>query len=95
MAYSIQITIAKDQTFRSKVLLAMIRVAITVSAEASDVVNTGNRKTFAKALLNNPEGHLDRVALAVVADDATLHTASDAAVETRVAAVWNALSGVL
>jgi hypothetical protein len=95
MAYATQFTIATNSGFKDKVTVSMLKVAITVQAESSGVVNHNNRSAFARAVLADPLRFTPSVALAIVSDDSTGINATDAAIDTRMTAIWDALSGVI
>lgn len=68
-----QAQLAEDALFRSRVKVAMVSAARDVAGEAQGgVSNTvyGKRQALATAVINNPDGYLDRFAWAVAANDA-------------------------
>jgi len=87
---------AGDDSFRRKVEVAMCAAAIAIQGEAPATANHANRAAYAKLVLNAPDIYAPLFSLAACAFDSTLTTVSaDAAIQTAVNSVWNALAGTL
>jgi hypothetical protein len=96
MALKEQLTLARDEGFMERVLVAMCAVAIQVQAEPPSTANHANRAAYAKLVLNDPEHYTALFSLAICANDATLTSGSpDSAIQTGISAVWNALAGTI
>ena len=108
MALHDQWNIATEASFKRRVQIAMLSAAIAIQAEATGTPNHTNRAgaVGAKRLRDQVScrsvrfraiaSPLHLFAQAVCAVEATLTSASpDAALNTAVASVWNALAGTV
>lgn len=77
---------AADANFRSRVRGALTRAAITARSESDAVVNHSQRLTTANAILrwDMPEATLSSWVRAILADNLTDTTATDADIDARV-----------
>jgi hypothetical protein len=96
MSLSTQFDLAADAALKRRVRQAIATTALAVAGEAGTTANHVNRSQLATRLLGYVND--DTVACwaqAVVSDGATDGTASDATLNARVAALWNAFAGGL
>jgi len=96
MALKEQLSIARDEGFIERVMVAACAVAIQIQSEPPATANHANRAAYAKLVLNDPQHYAPLFSLAICANDATLTSASpDSAIQTGISAVWNALAGTI
>ena len=88
--YAEQATLAADAVFQSRVQVAMEGAAIAIVNEDPGTANHASRAALASRVLSDPMNWRVRFAPAVTADVTITAAASDAAIFTRVSAVWNA-----
>lgn len=92
-----QLTAAsEDATFKSRVKAALLTACIAIAADAPNTAIDNRRDRFARQCLQNPEGATAQFSLPVALgfgakSNATLTDATDAEIDTRVAAVFNDL----
>lgn len=84
---------AKQHEVIVQVQQAAVKAAIAVSSEAPETANHANRVAFALLVVRNPE-HWARVMAFGVVSQLTAANPSDATVDGKVAAIWNAYAGV-
>jgi hypothetical protein len=94
--YSQLVTASSDTTFRNRVKAAINVAAIAITVDAPSTPLDLKRDKLARQVLNNPTIFTDSfalpVALGFTAKSALdLSDATDAELDTRVAAVWNDL----
>lgn len=80
--------------FRHRVSMAATAAAIAISNEATATPNHANRVTLAKQVGDSPASWEYPFALAL-ASQSLDNAATDAAINTGVATVWNTLAGVV
>jgi hypothetical protein len=98
MAYSNSYDLSVDATFLKQVLVAMMNQCATVLSEAATVAGHTPRANLAVAVINNPTAYQAKFAFAVITQGGITpttvpSTVVDSAVQTAVAAVWNAMAG--
>jgi uncharacterized phage protein gp47/JayE len=82
---------SQDQTFKVRVRMALVSTALAIQAEAANTANHAARSAGAILVLANPSGWADVMAPAFTVDGALdPATATDAQIESRASAVWNA-----
>ena len=91
MSYLLQVSLAGDRDFQTRLGQAVRKAALDVAAEDPATVNHAARKALAGRVLLGQVG-IDAWALAAVTDDTTLGTSTDAAISIRVASIWDAMS---
>jgi hypothetical protein len=79
--------------FQNSCEMAAVTAAISISAEATSVVDHVNRVALAKAVLNAP-ANWRAVFAEALASQGIDSTSTDAAINTGIASVWNAIAGV-
>lgn len=80
------------QAFRYRVAMATASAAVAISSEASTATDHPNRAALAKAVLQNPQAYLVAFAQAL-ASQGVDETSNDAAINSAVSSVWDALAG--
>ena len=100
MALIDQYKASNDLNFRQRVEMALCNAAVSIQSEATTTANHTNRANYAKLVLNNPTNYSSLFAEAICGYDATLtvqnlSTITDAAIQSGVSAVWNALAGTI
>lgn len=84
-----------DPDFQQRVEMLATLYALQVTNEGSGIDNHVARMAYATEYLGNPSVFAtNQVVTAVVADFLTDASATDSAVLTRIAAVWNSLAGI-
>jgi hypothetical protein len=84
-------TDSQNQDFKVRVRMALVSTAIAVQGEATSTANHAARSAGALQVLANPSGWADVMAPAFTVDAAlNIATATDAQIESRASAVWNA-----
>ena len=82
--------LTQDGIFLHRAQMALVSTALTVQAESVATANHAARSAFAMAILNNPEGYARLMAPGLTTDGNIISTATDAALEVRAAAIFNA-----
>ena len=97
-------SLARDETFRRKVLLAMVKACLAVAAEDTGTAHHAQRREYAVRVLREPARHAPDFASAVagtsgITDDrlggvegAAVWTGTDSDLEFLVASVYDALA---
>lgn len=90
--------LATDTVFLKQVLVAMMSQCATVLTEAPTVAGHGKRADLAVQVLQNAPAYQTRFAFAVITQGGITpqtvpSTVADAAVQTAVGVVWNAMAG--
>jgi len=86
--------VAADAGFRTRVGIALTRVAVAVADEAqTNPQVTRKRSELGATVLRDPQGSAVRFALMLASQDVPL-TATDDELETLTRQVWNAVAGV-
>jgi hypothetical protein len=94
MSLATQFAAANDVTFQNLIQAAIVQQAIAITSELVSVANHSNRVKLATNVLLSPTTYVSDFAQAV-ASQAIDKTATDAAILTAVASVWNAIAGVV
>jgi hypothetical protein len=94
MSLASQYAAANDVTFQNLIQAAIVQSAVAITSELASVANHANRAQLATNVLLSPTTYVSDFAQAV-ASQAIDKTATDAAILTGVASVWNAISGVI
>lgn len=94
MTLATQVTAATDPVFVGLVQQAIITAAIAISSEARNTPDDANRIALAKSVLNSPAGFAPAFAQGVASQGIDKNS-GDAAINTAVAAIWNAYAGVV
>lgn len=94
MAYSDQVTLQQDAAFVERAVFAITAAAIAISNEAANVMGHDRRILLAARVLTH-----DPIARSLVpgvlVDSSITAGSSDAQLDARVAAIWNAYAGVV
>jgi hypothetical protein len=98
MSYQQNYDLAVDSVFMKQVLIAMLNQAATVLSEATTTAGHTARAQLAAAVAKNPTNLQAAFAYAVqtqagITPLTVPSTVADSAVQTAVAAVWNAIAG--
>jgi hypothetical protein len=82
---------AQNTDFRYRVQMALISTALAIQSESAATANHAMRSAYALLVLANPSGYAALMAPSFTVDG-TMDpaTVTDAAIETRASAVWNA-----
>jgi len=94
MSLATQYAAANDPTFQTLIQAAIVQRAILVVLEPTSETNYQNRVRLATNILLSPTTYVNDFAQAV-ASQAIDKTATDTAILTAVAGVWNAIAGVI
>ena len=94
MSLATQFAAANDVTFQNLIQAAIVQSAVAITSELTTVANHPNRVHLATNVLLSPTTYVSDFAQAV-ASQSVDKTATDAAILTAVASVWNALAGVV
>jgi hypothetical protein len=91
-----QAQLAQHAGFRDRVLVAAVKAASAVAAEApsGDARTDSLRSTLATNVLNDPQGHVERFAWAVVQNAAVTFDSVDGDIEFTVNSLWDGMAGV-
>ena len=102
-----QVALAGNKTFSARLQAAGATVALEVLAESTTAYGNPLRRSFATGVLGTPGGFEQRLAIAVLTDDATYQSQvsnpagqpktdaeADDALLARLRAVWSLMSGV-
>lgn len=103
-----QAKLAKDSDFLARLSALLLQEAGVVAAEAADVPYHAQRRQLAQMIINNPSTQAANLAPAitnatnlVAADttfdfesDRTVTSATDPAIRSQIATLWNVLAGV-
>jgi hypothetical protein len=101
----LQMTLARDANFQTRLQYVLVQVARGVKEEPSSTPGHTQRSSYATTVINNPSGAAQSSAVMVVGgpnvigtvtleDSGPVTTVSDAALFSQVSAYWNALSGL-
>lgn len=91
--YATQATLAIDPAFQSRVKIAAFIAAVSIVNEPLNTVNHARRTAFAQTFVHNIDSYISRMALGVAADGTITAASSDAAIQTRVATIWDTFAG--
>jgi hypothetical protein len=103
-----QFALAYDENFLKRLTGLVVAEALVVVAESGSTENHAARRNFAQVVLNNPQATTRNMALTIanstnlVAANTgydfeagnTFTDASDAAIRSQIATLWNAFAGV-
>jgi hypothetical protein len=100
--YLQQAALAADADFTSRVKIAMVKNAYTMSLEGAAPVSCANkeaacaakRMTLAAQVAANPQGWAMQFSTVVVGDTAITAASTDQQLADRVYQIWNLMSGV-
>lgn len=82
---------SRDTDFVFRVQMALVSTALAIQAEATSVANHAARSAYALQVLANPEGYAILMSRAFTVDSTLAPgTATDAQIESRASAIWNA-----
>ena len=98
MGFKEQYDLSQSSDFRSKIRVAIAKVATIVQGEAQgamQIAEWNKRGALATAVLNEPDQWVHPFAIAVVTNAAITGTSTDADLEFQVTAVWSDMAGVL
>jgi hypothetical protein len=82
--------LTQDGLFLRRVQMAIVSTALAVQSEATSTANHAARSAFALAILANPPGYAQMMASGMSVDGATSAASTDAQLETRASAIFNA-----
>jgi hypothetical protein len=83
----------RDADFQYRIGQAARKTALDIAAEDAGTAGHAARTAYGHSVLLGGVSE-ELLARAVVCDDTTTKAATDAALVTRLAAIWNALAGV-
>lgn len=89
MPYATSYTTATTQAFVQRIQMSLISTAISVINEATSTPLHPNRAALASKILQNPSGWAALFAVGAASDNLTDNTATDAALDSRIAAIYN------
>ena len=92
MALSADYALATDAAFLQKVQMAIVSTALAVQSEAVSTANHSQRSAYALRVLADPAGYAKLMGPGFTVDGATDVNSTDAALETRASAIFNAYS---
>lgn len=101
----LQMQLARDPNFLTRLSYLMVQEARVVQGEASSTPGHTQRANYATTVINNPSGQTATAAVMIVGgpnvigtvtleDAGVVTTASDPALTSQIATFWDALSGV-
>lgn len=91
--YTSQAALANDTTFQARVKIAAFSAAIAISNEATTVPNHAKRIAFAQVFTTASDSYIPKLAFGVAADATITAGSSDAALQTRLNAIWDTFAG--
>jgi hypothetical protein len=102
----LQMTLAQDRNFLTRLSYLLVQQARVVMAEAPTTPGHTQRATYATLVINNPSGMTGPAAVTIVGgpnvigtvtleDSGPVTTATDAALTSQIATYWDALAGVV
>lgn len=97
MAFTDQMTLAVDQTFKDRVTMAALIAAQQIASEAvaaNQLQYHTQRQNLAFAVINDPTGMASRFAYSVAANPAITSESSDSDIQFTVNSNWDALAGI-
>lgn len=87
--------LAVDAVFLARVQVAVSNAAIAISAEGAAPAFHTQRLAYAIRVLADSAGFAKQMATGIVSDGVDYGAGTDAALQTRVNAVWNAYAGAV
>ena len=94
MSFSEQVTLAGNDELIRKVQQALIKSAIAVAAESAETKSHDQRRSFAQAVLMEPQRWARLVVLGVVTNPSITAESKDNDIEFTVNSMWDAYAGV-
>lgn len=82
--------LTQNDVFLSRVKMAIVSTAVAVQSESTATANHAARSAFALRLLADPVGFAKMMAPGMTVDGATTGASTDAQLETRASAIFNA-----
>jgi hypothetical protein len=82
--------LGQDPVFVDRCKMALISIALAVQSESTSATNHAARSSYALKVLANPLGYAQVMAFGFAVDGNTNASSTDAALETRASAIWNA-----
>ena len=98
MAYSNLYDLATDTVFQKQVVVAAMNQCATVLTEAASTAGHTPRAQLAVAVLENPTAYQNKFSFAIITQAGITpttvpSTVPDSAIQTAIAAIWNAEAG--
>lgn len=90
MPYATSYNAAADPVFLGRLAEAIAAAAVAITNEAGNTPNHPARANLARQVLADPDTWAARFAVGVTSDNATGTSSTDAQLDGRVAALWNA-----
>lgn len=84
--------LAQDPVFVDRVKMALVSTALAVQSESTATANHAARSAFSLKLLADPLGYGRMMAPGFSVDGASTANSTDAALESRASAIFNAYS---
>lgn len=97
MAFADQMTLARDETFRDRVTIAVLTAAKDITAESVTPASIGyhqQRQGLAFAMIQQPNAAADRFAYLVATNVAITAASSDNDIQFTVNSLWDAVAGI-
>ena len=88
------LSIQNDNKFLGRITASAVQAAIAIYGEVNTTPGHAQRALYATKVMASPDGYARSIAWSVVSDPTIDSTASDAAIFSRLGAVWNVLAGV-
>lgn len=88
--YAGQDALLADAIFLGRIKQSTVKSAIAIQNEATTVQNHSDRASLAYRVLHDPNQFAPLFCRGVISDGVTGSSSTDAAIDTRVAAVWDA-----
>lgn len=82
--------LSQDAVFLDRVKMAIISTALAVQSEATNTANHAARSAYSLLVLNNPTGYAKLMAPGFTVDGAITSSSTDANLESRASAIFNA-----
>lgn len=82
--------LTQDGVFLHRVQMAIVSTALAVQAESVATANHQARSAFAMQILSNPVGYSQLMAPGMTVDGSTTSASTDAQLESRASAIFNA-----
>lgn len=82
--------LAQDPVFVDRVKMAIVSTALAIQSESTATANHAVRSAYALLILANPLGYAQRMAPGMATDGNATASSTDANLETRASAIYNA-----
>lgn len=92
MAYTDEFALAMDPVFVSRVRMSMINAATQIQSESPQTTDHANRAQLALAAIRDSATFANIFAFTIVTQPGITSGSTDAAIDTAVATVWNAVA---